>query len=1066
MFCKTCGNLLKNWDTVCSVCGAPVEIAAAEPAVVATSPAPYAPAPDSAASQTSSAHTFENPAQPYYAPPQEPVQTSMSESAPAAEPAMKFDFSWESDVFHNQDYKGKTEDIEFKWNIGADSVDLTPSPAAAQPAAGVSEAAAAAPEQPDAQGGMFSGDTFHLRTNRRSDANISDAKKNEEFQELLDEEFERIRERQTEIDEERSRIYENVRKPDGAAPSVTVTGETAREAAEARIREYLRKADTEMFRALKEQAATPKDEPAEQPELYEPPEPPEQFEQFEQPEPPEPPELYAPPEQPEPPEQFEQPELSRPYSGDIFDHPSEQDVNTRAFAFNHGEGDVAWEYERSDYDPAISAIGLDEGGDSEPDYLTGKPDAAPEPAAETDAAYESDAADKSLAADEFEELAASVDVPAPGAPAAVASVFDVPASGAPIFDTSFFDAPVPEAPAPGTPAFDTAFFDEPTPNAPAPDAPTPDAPAPDASTPDAPAEPVSDAPASDAPASGDIFVAGFASPFAQPAEPTETQAAPVEPPVTSPAPPTAQVEPPATSPAPPTAQVEPPAAPPTAQAEPPVAQTAALVAAAGPSDSIFDTGFANPFGEPVPEEPKQAEPPAGLFPAVDSNVAGPSFVTVTPTAAVTPAPFPEQDSAKAQQETAASSQAAELDFDSIPTADAAPQESAPPAAPATAPTQTVAPTPVPTQATAATPAPEQPKAITPSQVSAPEPPIKAAPITEAGFTPISQRRHAPDIINKPVVFPFDDAAEQTKKPADEEVFKVTEDKTPEAYKPKLAADDESAPAASGTGETPASSPDGNAKGEQDSAQDKQRKKPNKAVIVIVDILIILAIIAVACWAVLWFAPDSGAATLIREGVVKMSGLVGISGNESNAAGKTDDPNYVMPISDGAMLVSSQLHKNYNIGEVRYDPQASWEDGRQYSVEGAAAAKPIDNDFWKDGPQGQLRYDETAVAAVIQFDSDLVEYINTSGSGKFLSDIATGSSADKKLLGYIASVKQLSVDKLGIGNIRKNGDDLYVWTIETITETKAGSPVQREFKRLYRLALDGDEYKVSDFEDLG
>ncbi|MDR3225812.1 MAG: hypothetical protein LBT52_05935 [Clostridiales Family XIII bacterium] len=309
-----------------------------------------------------------------------------------------------------------------------------------------------------------------------------------------------------------------------------------------------------------------------------------------------------------------------------------------------------------------------------------------------------------------------------------------------------------------------------------------------------------------------------------------------------------------------------------------------------------------------------------------------------------------------------------------------------------------------------------------------------------------------------------------------DIFNIPVSKTPEAYKPKI--DPEPAAAATtATATAPASEQQPlHAFSESKSAEKADTKsksvsevmhsKPHKAVVVVVDILIIIAIILGACFALVKFVPDSGAAELITKGVVKMSQFFGSSSDESSAAEKPEVVNgsYIMPITDGNTLISSQLYNNYNIADVRYDPQASWADGASYSIEGAAAAKPIDDDYWKDGSQGPIRYDESAVGAVIRFDSGLVEYINN-GSTNLLNDIAIGSAAEKKLAEYVATVKQISIDKLGIGDIRKNGDDLYVWTNETVTEAKGGSPVQREFTRLYLLTPDVDEYKVSDFEDI-
>ncbi|MDR0596061.1 MAG: hypothetical protein LBG50_00760, partial [Clostridiales Family XIII bacterium] len=482
-----------------------------------------------------------------------------------------------------------------------------------------------------------------------------------------------------------------------------------------------------------------------------------------------------------------------------------------------------------------------------------------------------------------------------------------------------------------------------------------------------------------------------------------------------------------------------------AEAVPAEAATAAAPAVAEEpkpaGDSIFDTGFANPFGEaaftaPAGTATAHAQPaPPTIADSIFAPEAGDIFADAAAplTQGATQAPFPATKPTQVQPIAPEPAPTPILDFESLPTA---------------------APKP-----------PAKPVAAAPKPAPVSEPPIKAAPITEAPSTPISSspmssRKHAQDIINKPVVFPFDEAPDKGKG-AQDDIFKIPDSKTPEAHKPDI----EGAAAKTGVAAKPqapgkpGSQPDG-------KTDETDKKKPNKAVVIIVDILIIIAVIAVACWVVHRFAPGTGAAELIDKGLLKVTEFFGGSdpGAGADAAANANDPNFMMPISDGAALVSSQINKNYLIADVAYDPAAKWEDGRAYNIEGAAAAKPISDDFWKDSPLGKLRYDESAVAAVIQFDSDLIEYINNR-TGKVLSRIVERSAAEKNLAEIVASVKQLSIERLGIGSIRKNGDDLYVWTKETITETKAGSPVQREVSRLYRLTPGDTEYRVSDFEDL-
>jgi hypothetical protein len=852
---------------------------------------------------------------PSYAPlSKEPVPTSpLGTRSASPDPAGKFDFSWESDVFHNQDYKGKTEDIDFRWNVdgvqsgSADAQQVLDVPSAATITAAADERAnsEAARKREEASQSMFRDDAFHLHASEQEHAELAASKKNAEFQELLDEEFEKIKERQAEIDEERNRINEKMMVPPEPTPRVLVTGENARSAADERIQEYLRRADMEMRKAIGSQAE-PKPEPKKS----------ENFDPYES------------------------------YGEKVFSVPDEQDTNMRAFGFKHAENDVAWEYEREDYNPEVSIIPEDGATEQAPSYLDGLP--AEDDERKAAAPPREDRSEGGIFVTDFVNPFAADD-PAPAASVSDAVTPAVPVSGAPAYD---IPTPVAESTALSPAVQEGITVAEP-------------------SRAELPTEEKE----------GGIFNTSFANPFVDDVFVSA---------------------PPQTAPSP----------------EPPIA--------------------------PVPTESKFAPPPQ-------------------------PAPAPPES------------------------------KFAPPQQPAPAPTEsTFAPPPV-------SVAPLESKFAPPQQTAPAPPQIAPAPVTGMTQAPISaSRRQAPDIVNKPVVFPFDDDAEKAK----DAIFKVPENKTPEAHKPSIdtPAAAKSAPSIPPVTSTPPAPPartgtppvsaaavgtptaSTTAPGTPSTAEQKppaqtgaketgaspsklKHKKPPKALVVVVDILIVVVIILVACLALLKLAPDTGAAELISKAAIKIQQTLGIGGEDSSVSGddggssSAADGSYVMPISDGDTLISSQLYNNYNIKEVRYDPSASWEEGVAYTIEGAAAAKPIDDDHWSDGPQGPLLYDESAVAAVVKFDSGLVDYIN-SGNTDFLNNIAVGSPAEKKIAGYVASVSQISVDLLGVGNIRKNGDDLYVWTSETVTETKGGAPIQRAFKRLYLLTPDVDTYKVSDYEDIG
>jgi hypothetical protein len=1017
----------------------------------------------------------------------EPAQTSLFEERQEAPASVgKFDFAWESDVFRNQERKARTEDVDFRWNVATGSADRPPA-AVITAAADDRENVAVARKREEESEDIFHDDTFHLRTSEGEDAKFVESKKNEEFQELLDEEFERIKERQAEIDEEKNRINESILDPPEPTPTILVTGENARSAAEERIQNYLRKADMEMRKALEEQSAADAEEPgasepdsiaANEPaggmpeeappvepvaagpvvsEPYAAPaeEPPSGFaaagfmtaappvagEPYtapagEPPVAPEPVQEYQPSPAPEAREDFDS---YKSYEDSFSTAPDDHDINRMAFGFKHGEGDIAWEREHADYDPSVSAI---KEGRALEDIIGEyhKDDAAPEndePAAE---------AGPGVAGGIF--MTGFANPFAAGSAPSESAAPQTEAGEDGVFNTSFANPfAAPEAPVP--PVVPEVPVPPVVPEAPVPPA-IPEVPVPPLSAPFVPETPE---PLAVPEAPEPLVVPEVPEPLVVPEMPEPLVVPEVPEPLVVPEVPEPLVVPetpePLVVPEVPEPLVVPEVPEPLVVPETPEP----LVVPEAPeplvSEPLPGTTFesdipAPPLGgqpldvppvPPIREEPDPlADDPifgAALTPETPESSAGESLFS-TPFGSETPAPASEPDAAFP------------------PGADPAP------------------------------PAFGQ------------ESPIRPAPVTAMTSAPISTRTQAPDIINKPVVFPFDEVPEKT----EDDIFKVPDGKTPEAYKPVVdipgageavspgvaTGPAQGAPASAqqaGAAEMPSSAAPGavpetvpGQTGAVTTAASSaaSRKRPRKGVVVLVDILLVIAILLGICFALVKFAPDTGASELITKGYIKLTQIMGFGNEESNAAENDDavssaDSDYIMPISDGDTLISSQLYNNYNIAEVKYDPGASWEEGVQYTIEGAAAAKPIDDDHWTDGAQGPVLYDESAVAAVITFSSGLVDYINN-GNTNFLNAIAVGSSAEKKVAGYATSVSNVSADMLGIGNIRKNGDDLYVWTNETVTETMGGVPVQRTFKRLYLLTPDVEIYKVSDYEDIG
>jgi hypothetical protein len=245
------------------------------------------------------------------------------------------------------------------------------------------------------------------------------------------------------------------------------------------------------------------------------------------------------------------------------------------------------------------------------------------------------------------------------------------------------------------------------------------------------------------------------------------------------------------------------------------------------------------------------------------------------------------------------------------------------------------------------------------------------------------------------------------------------------------------------------------------------KRQSKAVTILLDVLVILAVLVVGAFAILKFAPDSGLGQMIGSGVDKVVALLGINAQEE-APAPNDTPEdaptdtVVDPISDKATLVGSQLYHNKFIGTVGYDPSAYYVAGNDYGVAGASESVPIENDYWADDEMGRVLYDEQAVASVIRFCSAFVDYINN-GSISIFDEVEDGSPASEKLVDEDARLERIEFQLLGIGDIRQDGNYFYVWTKETIVETVDGTSTEQVYYKVYLLDTTDDKtMKVVDY----
>ncbi|MDR2610242.1 MAG: hypothetical protein LBC58_02175 [Clostridiales Family XIII bacterium] len=242
-------------------------------------------------------------------------------------------------------------------------------------------------------------------------------------------------------------------------------------------------------------------------------------------------------------------------------------------------------------------------------------------------------------------------------------------------------------------------------------------------------------------------------------------------------------------------------------------------------------------------------------------------------------------------------------------------------------------------------------------------------------------------------------------------------------------------------------------------------KKRKALVICIDILIVLAVLAAAGFAILKFAPGTGAAHLLNTGIEKVSDVLGIGGeNDEDSEVSEDVTNADSPemSSDGTEIIPPQVDKNAlvdaqaaffnkNIAEAVYDESAKFDPNRTYTMGGLRNAKPIENDYWTSDAQGSILYDEAAVATIIRYNSALVSYTGGQQSD-ILAEVETGSPAENALADYAASLSSaLAFKRLGIGEILTDGTYFYVFTNENVVETKNGTTAEVTSSKVYKLA---------------
>jgi hypothetical protein len=175
---------------------------------------------------------------------------------------------------------------------------------------------------------------------------------------------------------------------------------------------------------------------------------------------------------------------------------------------------------------------------------------------------------------------------------------------------------------------------------------------------------------------------------------------------------------------------------------------------------------------------------------------------------------------------------------------------------------------------------------------------------------------------------------------------------------------------------------------------------------------------------------------------------------------TADPN---PMADKNALVSSQLGYNANIEKVSANDALAWKSGTNYGLSDINSSVPITNNIWQAPETGDpVYYDKSIVGAVIAFDSQWIDYVNTGNKG-VLDLLKKDSKAYQNTLAYKKAGKIKETFKLlEIGEIRQGSKGYYVWVHEEIQIAENGTTTNKKYNWIYCLEPVDGKMKIVNY----
>jgi hypothetical protein len=210
--------------------------------------------------------------------------------------------------------------------------------------------------------------------------------------------------------------------------------------------------------------------------------------------------------------------------------------------------------------------------------------------------------------------------------------------------------------------------------------------------------------------------------------------------------------------------------------------------------------------------------------------------------------------------------------------------------------------------------------------------------------------------------------------------------------------------------------------EEDEDDEDEGKSGGKVGKFIIGFLVLLLLVQLALLGVKLVAPESAVAQFVDEKVQQV--ILFFQGSDNVSQALVTDR--TIAAEDKTGLIQTQIDKNYNgnIAVIKYNGELRLNTAKKYSDTSLNQSIVLQDNEWYTKDDGTVvYYDEQAIGAIISYES-------------------TRRLADGEAFAT-----------LEIGEIRINGEDLFVWVAEEIT------PGDRQ-EKIFRIAVSGETMNVN------